>query len=92
MDRSGKPPIIMIPAKHYERPSLAYIDLDLPKDDDVFTAPPSSSASSRQATLKTLRIESSNIYKEVDFEKTKAFNQTRKDVEEKRLQPSEQRT
>ena len=96
MDRSGKqPPIIMIPAKNYEHPSLAYIDLDLPKDnDDVFAAANPTGAPSRQATLKTQRNESSNIiYKEVDFEKTKAFNQTRKDAEEQRLQPSElQRT
>jgi len=86
IDRNGKPSIIMIPAKSYEQPSLAYIDLDLPKDDEVFT-PPSRSA----AALKKAQEESSTIYKTVDFEMTKAFNQTRKDVEEKRLHTSEQR-
>ena len=87
MDRNGKPSMIMIPAKSYEQQaSLAYIDLDLPKDDDVFT-PPSRSA----AALKKAQEESSTIYKTVDFEMTKAFNQTRKDVEEKRLHTSEQR-
>ena len=87
MDRNGKPSMIMIPAKSYEQPSLAYIDLDLPKDDEVFTPPSRSTA----ALKKAREEESSTIYKTVDFEMTKAFNQTRKDVEEKRLHTTEQR-
>ena len=77
-DRNGKNPMIMIPAKSYEQPSLAYIDLDLPpKDDDVFPTP-------APVSKVPQSNESSTIYKTVDFEMTKAFNQTRKDVEEKR--------
>ena len=74
----------MIPAKEYEHPSLAYIDLDLPKDDDVFNPPTGSS--SRAAAIKAQQDESSTIYKTVDFEMTKAFNQIRKDVEEEKRQ------
>ena len=78
IDRDGRVRPLMIPAKNYEQPSVAYIDLDLPKDDEVFSPPPKS------APTKALN-ESSTIYKTVDFVMTKAFNQTRKDVEEKRL-------
>ena len=88
MDRNGKPSMIMIPAKSYEQPSLAYIDLDLPKDDEVFSPP---SRSTMAALKKARDEESSTIYRPIDFEQTKAFNQTRKDVEEKRLHTTEQR-
>lgn len=92
IDRDGKVVPVMVPAKSYEQPALAYIDLDLPKDDDVFSPPAAStSAPSRSTTIHKGPFQtesSSTIYKEVDFEMTKAFNQTRKDVEEKRLQPT----
>ena len=84
IDRNGKPSLLMIPAKEYEHPSLAYIDLDLPKDDDVFNPPTGSS--SRAAAIKAQQDESSTIYKTVDFEMTKAFNQIRKDVKEEKRQ------
>ena len=90
----------MIPAEKYEKPSLMYIEIDHPKDgDEVFNnhqTPPASassltSTSSHQAM--TNNESASTIYKTVDFEMTKAFNQTRKDVEEKRFHTSElQRT
>lgn len=93
IDRDGKVMPIMVPAKNYEQPALAYIDLDLPKDDDVFSAPSAThSAPSRSTTIHhkgPFQSEpSSTIYKTVDFEKTKAFIQTRKEREEKRLQPT----
>ena len=55
MDRNGKPSMIMIPAKSYEQPSLAYIDLDLPKDDEVFT-PPSRSTAALKKARELIRI------------------------------------
>jgi len=90
IDRNGKTSMIMIPAKNYEHPSLAYIDLDLPKDDEVFT-PPSRTATMNKKTSQNF-AESETIYKTVDFERTKAFNQTRKDREETRLDTTDHRT
>lgn len=88
IDRDGKVVPVMVPAKNYEQPALAYIDLDLPRveNDDVF--PP------KRSTQNPPKIpnESSTIYKTVDFEMTKAFNQTRKDVEEKRFHTTDHRT
>ena len=101
IDRNGKTSMIMIPAKNYEHPSLAYIDLDLPKDDEVFT-PPSRTATINKKTTQNgynqaadAGSKNETIYKTVDFEMTKAFNQTRNDRKtetEKRLHITDQRT
>ena len=81
IDRNGKTSMIMIPAKSYEQPSLAYIDLDLPKvDDDVFTPPSRTATINKKSSNPNFSTEKNEtIYKEVDFEKTKAWNLTRKD-------------
>ena len=84
----------MIPAKSYEQPSLAYIDLDLPKvDDDVFTPPSRTATINKKSSNPNFSTEKNEtIYKEVDFEKTKAWNLTRKDREGERIQTIDHRT
>ena len=88
IDRNGKTSMIMIPAKSYEQPSLAYIDLDLPKvDDDVFTPPSRTATINKKSSNPNFSTEKNEtIYKEVDFEKTKAWNLTRKDREGELIQ------
>jgi len=94
IDRNGKTSMIMIPAKSYEQPSLAYIDLDLPKvDDDVFTPPSRTATIIKKSSNPNFSTEKNEtIYKEVDFEKTKAWNLTRKDREGERIQTIDHRT
>jgi len=94
IDRNGKASMIMIPAKSYEQPSLAYIDLDLPKvDDDVFTPPSRTATINKKSSNPNFSTEKNEtIYKEVDFEKTKAWNLTRKDREGERIQTIDHRT
>ena len=62
----------------------------MPKDDEVFT-PHSRTATMNKKTSQNF-AESETIYKTVDFERTKAFNQTRKDREETRLDTTDHRT
>jgi len=95
IDRNGKASMIMIPAKSYEQPSLAYIDLDLPKiEDEVFTPPSRTTTINKKPSLNQNFATEKNetIYKEVDFEKTKAWNLTRKDREGERIQTIDHRT
>jgi len=103
IDRHGKTSMIMIPAKNYEHPSLAYIDLDLPKDAEVFTPPSRTATINKSKTTQNgynthaeaAGSKNETIYKTVDFEMTKAFNQTRNDRKtetEKRLHITDQRT
>ena len=68
IERNGKASMIMIPAKNYEQPSLAYIDLDLPNvDDDVFT-PPSRTATINKKTLhQNNRLDTRMFYKQGGF-------------------------
>ena len=93
IDRNGKASMVMIPAKNYEQPSLAYIDLDLPKvDDDVFTPPSRTATINKKTSHQNFAEKNETIYKEVDFEKTKAWNLTRKDREGERIQTIDHRT
>ena len=86
----------MTSTTHLTRIFLKFIYLfnsfftDLPKDDEVFT-PPSRTATMNKKTSQNF-AESETIYKTVDFERTKAFNQTRKDREETRLDTTDHRT
>lgn len=65
---------LMIPADSFEHPSLSYIDLDLGRLGGGETKPPPKK-----------RPEKETIYKEVDFEKTEAFNRTKQVVESERF-------
>ena len=64
---------LMIPADSFEHPSLSYIDLDLKRLGGGDAKPPPKK-----------NPEKETIYKEVDFEKTEAFNRTKQVVESER--------
>lgn len=97
VESSGKFPTL-IPAGQFEHPSLAYIDLDLPKTAAADRGTPltqprtrtvprtATSALAPGATLPTVSPSansSSTAYKSIDFVRTEAFNRTRHKVEEK---------
>lgn len=79
----GNNTVIMIPAKNYDKATLAYIDLDLPKTEDDVFSPPGLQASSKFRPQKPSEV-ASTIYKTVDFEKTEAFNRTKREIETER--------
>ncbi len=64
---------LMIPASNFEHPTVAYIDLDLPRSGDSDPVLPVVPAD-----------HSSTIYKTIDIEKTDAFNRTKRDRENQR--------
>lgn len=91
-------PPIMIPADSIDRPSIAYIDLDLPPpttprpsndiaadlgQENQTRGRLASSASSNVMSHTSTTNNSSTAYKSIDFVRTEAFNRMRHTVEEK---------